>query len=67
MTVIGYKRSLEVDGVPVEQLQVYLSEKRRRMITIILGLGIIMHRSFGIKSGLSAHLGLNGIPNKKMT
>jgi len=31
-----------------------------------LGLGIIMHRISGIKSGLSAHLGLNGIPNKKI-
>jgi hypothetical protein len=30
-----------------------------------LGLGILIHRSFGIKSGLSAHLGLNGLPNKK--
>lgn len=28
-----------------------------------LGLGILIHRSVGIKSGLSAHLGLNGIPN----
>ena len=28
-----------------------------------LGLGIIIHRSVGIKSGLSAHLGLNGLPN----
>ena len=28
-----------------------------------LGLGIIIHRSVGVKSGLSAHLGLNGIPN----
>lgn len=28
-----------------------------------LGLGIIIHRSVGIKSGLSAHLGLNGSPN----
>jgi hypothetical protein len=31
----------------------------------LLGLGLIIHRSFGIKSGLSAHLGLNGLPNKK--
>ena len=37
------------------------------ILITLLGLGIIMHRSFGIKSGLSAHLGLNGIPNKKMT
>lgn len=28
-----------------------------------LGLGIIIHRFVGVKSGLSAHLGLNGIPN----
>lgn len=30
----------------------------------LLGLGVIIHRMFGIKSGLSAHLGLNGLPNK---
>jgi hypothetical protein len=29
-----------------------------------VGLGIIIHRIVGVKSGLSAHLGLNGIPNK---
>jgi hypothetical protein len=29
----------------------------------LIGLGLIIHRSFGIKSGLSAHLGLNGLPN----
>lgn len=29
-----------------------------------LGFGIIIHRIVGVKSGLSAHLGLNGIPNK---
>ena len=28
-----------------------------------LGLGIIIHRSVGVKSGLSAHLGLNGLPD----
>ncbi len=33
--------------------------------TTLLGLGVIIHRIFGIKSGLSAHLGLNGRPNKK--
>jgi len=27
-----------------------------------LGLGIIIHRLVGVKSGLSAHLGLNGLP-----
>ena len=32
----------------------------------LIGLGIIIHRMVGIKSGLSAHLGLNGIPNKKI-
>jgi hypothetical protein len=33
-----------------------------------IGFGIIIHRLVGVKSGLSAHLGLNGIPNKnKMT
>lgn len=32
----------------------------------LLGLGIMTHRVFGIKSGLSAHLGLNGLPNKKV-
>jgi hypothetical protein len=37
------------------------------ILATLLGLGIIIHRSFSIKSGLSAHLGLNGIPNKKMT
>jgi hypothetical protein len=32
----------------------------------LLGLGVVIHRAFGIKSGLSAHLGLNGLPNKKL-
>ena len=32
----------------------------------LLGLGVVIHRMFGIKSGLSAHLGLNGLPNKKI-
>lgn len=36
------------------------------ILITLLGLGIIMHRLFGIRSGLSAHLGLNGIPNKKI-
>jgi hypothetical protein len=35
------------------------------IVITLLGLGLILHRSFGIKSGLSAHLGLNGLPNKK--
>jgi hypothetical protein len=35
------------------------------ILITLLGLGLILHRSFGIKSGLSAHLGLNGLPNKK--
>jgi hypothetical protein len=30
----------------------------------LIGLGLIIHWSFGIKSGLSAHLGLNGLPNR---
>ena len=32
----------------------------------LLGLGILSHRVAGIKSGLSAHLWLNGLPNKKI-
>jgi hypothetical protein len=36
------------------------------ILITLLGLGIILHRSFGIRSGLSAHLGLNGKPNKKI-
>jgi hypothetical protein len=36
------------------------------IVITALGLGIIIHRMSGIKSGLSAHLGLNGKPNKKI-
>ena len=36
------------------------------IIITSLGLGILSHRVIGIKSGLSAHLGLNGLPNKKI-
>jgi hypothetical protein len=36
------------------------------IVITLLGLGILMHRMFGIRSGLSAHLGLNGKPNKKI-
>lgn len=36
------------------------------ILITLLGLGIILHRLFGIRSGLSAHLGLNGKPNKKI-
>jgi len=36
------------------------------ILTTLLGLGVMTHRVFGIKSGLSAHLGLNGRPNKKI-
>jgi hypothetical protein len=36
------------------------------ILTTLLGLGVVIHRMFGIKSGLSAHLGLNGLPNKKI-
>jgi hypothetical protein len=35
------------------------------ILITLLGLGIILHRMFGIRSGLSAHIGLNGMPNKK--
>jgi hypothetical protein len=35
------------------------------ILITLLGLGIILHRLFGIRSGLSAHIGLNGMPNKK--
>lgn len=35
------------------------------IVITFLGLGIIIHRMSGIRSGFSAHLGLNGIPNKK--
>jgi hypothetical protein len=34
------------------------------ILITLLGLGIILHRLFGIRSGLSAHIGLNGMPNK---
>ena len=36
------------------------------ILITLLGLGIIIHRIVGIKSGLSSHLGLNGRPNKKI-
>jgi len=36
------------------------------ILITLLGLGVMTHRVFGIKSGLSAHLGLNGLPNKKI-
>ena len=36
------------------------------IIITSLGLGILSHRVAGIRSGLSAHLGLNGLPNKKI-
>ena len=35
------------------------------ILITLLGLGILLHRLFGIRSGLSAHIGLNGMPNKK--
>jgi hypothetical protein len=35
------------------------------ILITLLGFGIILHRLFGIRSGLSAHIGLNGMPNKK--
>lgn len=34
------------------------------ILITLLGLGILLHRLFGIRSGLSAHIGLNGMPNK---
>lgn len=36
------------------------------ILITLLGLGIMIHRMVGVKSGLSAHIGLNGIPNKKI-
>jgi len=36
------------------------------ILITLLGFGIMIHRIVGVKSGLSAHLGLNGQPNKKI-
>jgi len=36
------------------------------IVITLLGLGIMIHRIVGIKSGLSSHVGLNGLPNKKI-
>jgi ABC-type multidrug transport system permease subunit len=58
---------LELDNT--EQLNRTFIQYIASFIIIIitsLGLGIIIHRIVGIKSGLSAHLGLNGLPNKKI-
>jgi hypothetical protein len=58
---------LELDNT--EQLNRTFIQYIASFIIIIitsLGLGIIIHRMVGIKSGLSAHLGLNGLPNKKI-
>lgn len=34
------------------------------IFVMLLGIGIIFHRIFGIKSGLSGYLGLNEIPRR---
>ena len=36
------------------------------ILITLLGLGIMIHSMLGVKSGLSAYLGLNGQPNKKI-
>jgi hypothetical protein len=36
------------------------------IVITLLGLGIMIHRIVGVKSGLSSHIGLNGLPNKKI-
>lgn len=59
-----YPLELNVEEQSKRTFIQYLSSLALIVITL-LGLGLILHRSFGIKSGLSAHLGLNGLPNKK--
>ena len=61
-----YPLELEIDEQSNRTFIQYIVSLSIILVTL-LGLGIIIHRSFSIKSGLSAHLGLNGIPNKKMT
>ncbi len=61
-----YPLELDIDEQSKRTFIQYIISLSIILITL-LGLGIIIHRSFSIKSGLSAHLGLNGIPNKKMT
>jgi hypothetical protein len=58
---------LELDNV-VQSNRTFIQYVASLSIIIItsLGLGILSHRVVGIKSGLSAHLGLNGLPNKKI-
>jgi hypothetical protein len=61
-----YPLELDIDEQSNRTFIQYIISLSIILITL-LGLGIIIHRSLSIKSGLSAHLGLNGIPNKKMT
>jgi hypothetical protein len=61
-----YPLELDIDEQSNRTFIQYFASLSIILVTL-LGLGIIIHRSFSIKSGLSAHLGLNGIPNKKMT
>jgi hypothetical protein len=58
---------LELDNVE-QSNRTFIQYVASLSIIIItsLGLGILSHRLVGIKSGLSAHLGLNGLPNKKI-
>lgn len=58
---------LELDNVE-QSNRTFIQYVASLSIIIItsLGLGILSHRVVGIKSGLSAHLGLNGLPNKKI-
>jgi hypothetical protein len=60
-----YPLELDIDEQSNRTIIQYIVSLSIILITL-LGLGIIIHRSFSIKSGLSAHLGLNGIPNKKI-
>jgi len=61
-----YPLELDIEEQSNRTFIQYIASLSIILITL-LGLGIIIHRSVGIKSGLSAHLGLNGIPNKKIT
>ena len=58
---------LELDNVE-QSNRTFIQYVASLSIIIItsLGLGILSHRVVGIKSGLSVHLGLNGLPNKKI-
>ena len=61
-----YPLELDIEEQSNRTFIQYIASLSIILITL-LGLGIIIHRSVGVKSGLSAHLGLNGIPNKKIT